>query len=186
LKRCLCALAALTVLALSGCGSDSEPGNKAAADGKATPVASAEAIPSGSGPAVPAPNSGLGPVKTAGDIPDPCTLLTNEDVQDLTGRPVTQIDRDGAQAGDTVRYCQWQQTGGQLAIFLARTTPADFKIKIKGAKPVDGVGQDAFTLAGHLYVLYGTVQIDVYSRGGTDEENLIDATSVATVLMPQV
>ncbi|HEY0001805.1 MAG TPA: hypothetical protein VGB74_15230, partial [Actinoplanes sp.] len=91
MKRCLSALAAVTVLALSGCGSDSdsEPGNTAGAAGKASPVASA--VPSGPAGSAPA-TSGLGPVKTSGDLPDPCTLLTNEDVLDLTGRPVTQID----------------------------------------------------------------------------------------------
>ena len=136
MKRCLCALAAVTVLALSGCGSDSEPGNKAGAVGPASPSASSGPVPAGSGPAGVGPSSGLGPVKNSGDIPDPCTLLTNEDVLDLTGRPVTQIDKDDAKPGDPVRYCQWQQTGGQLAIFLSRTTPADFKIKIAGAKPV--------------------------------------------------
>ncbi|MET0424129.1 MAG: DUF3558 family protein, partial [Actinoplanes sp.] len=133
-----------------------------------------------------AATSGLGSVKDGGDIPDPCTLLSEAEATDLTGRDVTQIDQDGAGAGDTTRFCQWQQDGGQLAVFLSRTTAADFQSTIAGAEPVDGVGEDAFWFSGHLYVLYGTVQIDVYSRGGEDPVNLDDAQQVAKVLIPRV
>ena len=131
-------------------------------------------------------SSGFGSVKDSGDIPDPCTLLSRDEVTDLTGRAITQLDQDDAAAGSATRFCQWQQDSGQLAVFLSRTTEDDFKIAIDGAVPVDGVGQDAFQLAGHLYVLYGTVQIDVYSRGGTDDQNLTDATEIAKVLIPRV
>ena len=46
--------------------------------------------------------------------------------------------------------------------------------------------EHAFSLAGHLYVLYGTVQIDVYSRGGSDAENLAEAKKIAEVLIPRI
>ena len=48
------------------------------------------------------------------------------------------------------------------------------------------VGEDAFELSGHLYVLYGTVSIDVYSRGDSDEENLREATAIARKVIPQI
>ena len=112
------AAVAVTTVALSGCGvlqgSGADSGGKAAQ--AATPAPSATA---GS-------TSGLGSVKDEGDIPDPCTLLTKSDVADLTGREVSRMDDDGQPAGESTRYCQWQQPGGQLDIFLSRTTASDF------------------------------------------------------------
>ena len=178
-RRPLAVLAAVAVAAaLTGCGVLGQE-TSAGTGSPATAVTPAAAEPT----AV----SGLGDsVKDSGDIPDPCGLLSEEQVTELTGRDVTQIDKDGLQPGEENRYCQWQQSGGQLAVFLGRTTAADFKIKIAGATPVDGVGQDAFQLAGHLYVLYGTVSIDVYSRGDSDAENLAEATAVAKVIIPKI
>jgi hypothetical protein len=127
-----------------------------------------------------------GSVKDSGDIPDPCTLLSEAEVVDLTGREITQIDEDGGSAGDPTRYCQWQQSGGQLAVFLSRTTADDFQVTVDQAEWVDGVGQDAYTHSGHLYVLHGTVQIDVYSRGASDAKNLSHAKAVAKTLIPRI
>ncbi|WP_328471395.1 hypothetical protein OHA21_07130 [Actinoplanes sp. NBC_00393] len=133
------------------------------------------------------PGSGYGSVKDAGDIPDPCTLLSEPEVTHLTGRKITQIDEDGLEPGEGARFCQWQQSGGQLAVFLSRTTAEDFAVTIAEAEWVDGVGEGAFWHSGHLYVLYGTVQIDVYSRGAdSDTQNLADAKQVAKVLIPRV
>ena len=160
-------------LTLTGCGAPDQ--------------ASTAALPAATS-AAPAPSaaSGLGDsVKDAGDLPDPCTLLSQEQVVELTGRAVSRIDRDGPAGGDN-RYCQWQQSGGQLAVFLARTTEQDFTIKIAEATPVNDVGERAFQLAGHLYVLHGTVSIDVYSRGDSDAENLAEAAAVAQVLIPKI
>ncbi|GAB7048239.1 hypothetical protein [Catenuloplanes indicus] len=155
-----------------GAASGAVSGASAGADSGAASGASAE--------------SGLGSVKDSGAIPDPCTLLSDAEVTSLTGRDITQIDEDGAPTGDVTRYCQWQQNSGQLAVFLTRTTAGDFQLAIAEAEPVDGVGEDAFWLSGHLFVLYGTVQIDVYSRGGSDGENLSDAKTIATTLIPRI
>ncbi|GAA3914421.1 DUF3558 family protein [Actinoplanes auranticolor] len=166
--------ALVTCLALTGCGAGEQAST-------ASPPAAASAAPS------PTAASGLGDsVKDAGDIPDPCTLLSKEQVTELTGRKITRIDEDGLPRGDTNRYCQWQQSGGQLAVFLNRTTEPDFTVTIAGATPVNDVGERAFQLAGHLYVLYGTVAIDVYSRGDSDDENLAEAAAVAQVLIPKI
>jgi hypothetical protein len=151
--------------------------------------ASTASPPTAPSPTVPAPTaaSGLGDsVKDAGDIPDPCTLLSKKQVTELTGREITQIDEDGLPAGDSNRFCQWQQAGGQLAVFLSRTTEQDFTVKIADATPVNDIGERAFQLAGHLYVLYGTVSIDVYSRGDSDDENLAEATAVAQELIGKI
>jgi hypothetical protein len=170
------ALAALTGCGLVGRTTAADPGSPATA-----PTTTSATTPP------PSAASGLGDsVKNSGDIPDPCGLLTKQQVTGLTGRDVTQIDEDGLRPGEENRYCQWQQSGGQLAVFLGRTTEGDFKIKIADATPVDDVGQDAFQLAGHLYVLYGTVSIDVYSRGDSDAENLAEATAVAKAVIPLI
>lgn len=174
MKHRLAALAALVAVALSGCGvlDPATAGGPTAKAPSPTPSSTA--------------GSGLGSVKDAGDLPDPCTLLTEAEVTDLTGRDITQVDEDGADAGGTTRYCQWQQESGQLAVFLSRTTAADFAVTVAEAKPVTGVGEDAYWHSGHLYVLHGTVQLDLYSRGGSDTANLADAKQVATVLLPRV
>ncbi|MFC4070053.1 hypothetical protein [Actinoplanes subglobosus] len=149
---------------------------------KGSTKGSAEPTPAGTVKPTPEKHS----VKDSGDIPDPCTLLSEAEVVDLTGREITQIDEDGGSAGDVTRYCQWQQSGGQLAVFLSRTTAEDFEITVAEAEWVDGVGQYAYTHSGHLYVLYGTVQIDVYSRGASDSRNLADAKAVAKTLIPRI
>lgn len=174
--------ATVAVAALGGCGVLS--GTRSDDSAQAVPVATPAGTPGAS--ATPSSSSGFGSVKDSGDIPDPCTLLTNAEVVDLTGRAVSQQDRDGEQSGETTRYCQWQQPSGQLAIFLSRTTDSDFQTTITGADPVDGVGEDAFSLSGHLYVLYGSVNIDVYSRGDSDAKNLEVEKAVAEVLIPKV
>lgn len=125
-------------------------------------------------------------VKDGGNLPDPCTLLDRGDIEDRTGREVTQIDRDGGSGEDATRHCQWQQSGGQVAVFLTRTTPEDFDVTIAEAKWVDGVGQDAHAHSGHLYVLHGTVQIDVYSRGASESENLEHEKEIAKTLIPLI
>ncbi|MFC7534211.1 DUF3558 family protein [Actinoplanes sp. GCM10030250] len=177
MKLRLVALAALVAVAFTGgCGVL----ESAAAGSLPTPAAPSASSPTAS------PEEGSVSVKDSGDLPDPCTLLSKSEVVDLTGREITQIDEDGAEAGEATRYCQWQQSGGQLAVFLSRTTPADFDVTIDEAEWVDGVGQDAYAHSGHLYVLYGTVQIDVYSRGGSDSQNLTDAKQVAKVVIPRI
>ncbi|AEV83600.1 hypothetical protein ACWT_2841 [Actinoplanes sp. SE50] len=167
------ALVPVVLLASAGCGVINNADAAPAPTVAPTPAVSAASV---------SPTS----IKDNGDIPDPCTLLSRAEVTSLTGRRITQVDRDGAAPGDVSRFCQWQQDSGQLALFLSRTTADDFKVTVAEAHDVDGVGQAAFTANGHLYVLYGTVQVDVYSRGGSDEQNLGDAKKVAKVVIPRI
>lgn len=169
----LVALTAVAAIALTGgCGA---VGDAAAIAAGPAAAPAAEASPT--------PGSEAGGISM---LPDPCTLLDRDEVEHLTSRPVTQIDEDGADAGDATRYCQWQQEGGQLAIFLSPTTGEDFRLTIAEAEWVDGVGQDAYWHSGHLFVLHGDVQIDVYSRGASDARNLSDARSVAATLIERL
>lgn len=179
MKHRLVALTAVVAVALTGgCGAVGD-----AAAGSASDIAGISPTPASGG-------AGTAPTPAAtttsdGDIPDPCTLLTKAEVVDLTSREITQIDDDGGAEG--TRYCQWQQSGGQLAIFLGRTTPGDFAVRNSEAEPVDGLGDDAFWLSGHLFVRHGTVQIDVYSRGADPESgNRTDAKAVAETLLDRI
>ncbi len=94
------------ILALAGCGRDASP------------------PPAQSTPATEASSSAVAqnPQGAPDNIPDPFTLLSDAEVSTLTGRDITQIDKDGVDATASTRYCQWQQSSGQLAVFLSRTT----------------------------------------------------------------
>jgi Protein of unknown function (DUF3558) len=126
------------------------------------------------------------PAAAGGNYPDPCTLLSDAEVTQLTGRDITQIDKDGSDATATTRYCQWQQSSGQLAVFLTRTTANDFKGAQADSPIVAGLGDGAYSRDGHLFVLDGTTQLDVYSRGGDDAQNQDEATRVAAALIPKM
>ncbi|BEL06910.1 hypothetical protein Q0Z83_051010 [Actinoplanes sichuanensis] len=198
MKHRLVALTAVVAVAFTGgCGvlgnaaagasdiaSHSTPGSKTSTTesktSTATPTSKATPKSATAEPTTPAEK------KHSTGFPDPCTLLDETEVVDLTHREITQIDEDGGAPGDSTRYCQWQQSGGQLAVFLSRTTPEDFQVTIDEAEWVDGIGEDAYTHSGHLYVRSGTVQIDVYSRGASDARNLADAKAVATTLIPRI
>ncbi|MDP9796664.1 hypothetical protein J2S43_005176 [Catenuloplanes nepalensis] len=187
----LIAAAALTVPALSGCvmisTENPEPAPAATtAPGKGSGLPNA--LPSGV-PSLPSGRPGLpGGAKPAdgGTIGDPCDLLTRIEVIALTGRQVSQIDSDGEDETAAVRFCQWQLADGQLAIFISHTTKADFELQAKAGTPITGVGDDAYTQSGHLFVLAGDTQIDVYARGGEDAANLKVAKQVATKLLPKL
>src|SRR6476646_5104590 len=99
----------VVILALAGCGRDASP--PAAQSTSATAAASSSAVaqtPTGEG----------------GNIPDPCTLLTD--------------------AGASTRYCQWQQSSGQLAVFLSRATSDDFTGARADSPSIPGIGDDAY------------------------------------------
>jgi len=126
------------------------------------------------------------PTAASGSIPDPCTLLTDAEVVELTGRQITQVDKDGADATAATRYCQWQQDSGQLAVFITRSTAADFAAAKADAASIPGIGNDAYFKDGHLYVLVGSSQLDVYARGAEAGQEQAEAEKVAAALVPKV
>jgi hypothetical protein len=158
------------VLALAGCGR--EASQPAAESPPAAEQTSASAVQNPQG-------QGAG-------FPDPCTLLSDAEVTTLTGRDITQIDKDGADATAPTRYCQWQQSSGQLAVFISRTSSDDFKLAQADSPSIAGIGDDAFWRDGHLYVLVGRTQLDVYARGGDDQQSQAEAEKVAAALLPKV
>lgn len=160
---------AVLILVLAGCHRGAAPQATQESSASATPTSAAQ-NPQGAG----------------GNFPDPCTLLSDAEVTQLTGRDITQIDKDGADATAPTRYCQWQQSSGQLAVFLSHTTSGDFKVAQADAPSIPGVGEDAYSKDGHLYVLVGTTQLDVYARGGDEAQSQAEAEKVAGVLVPKM
>lgn len=126
------------------------------------------------------------PQGESGNIPDPCTLLSDADVTGLTGRDISQIDRDGADATATTRYCQWQQSSGRLAVFISRSTRDDFALAKADSPSIAGIGDDAYWRDGHLFVLLGRTQLDVYARGVDEQQNQAEAEKVAGALIPKM
>jgi hypothetical protein len=158
------------IVALAGCGRDASP---PAAQSTSATEATSSAV-------------AQNPQGGAGNIPDPCTLLSDAEVAQLTGRDITQIDKDGADATTSTRYCQWQQSSGQLAVFLSRTTGDDFKVAQADSPSLPGIGDDAYWRDGHLYVLVGAINLDVYARGGDEQQSQAEAEKVAGTLLPKV
>ncbi|MDR7273748.1 hypothetical protein [Catenuloplanes atrovinosus] len=184
----LLAAAVLTVPALSGCilisteNPDYDP---------PAPVPTTAGAPAGKAPATGLPTAmpslpGSRKPASGKTIEDPCELLNKVEVIALTGRQVTRTDADGADEDTAVRFCQWQLDGGQLAVFVSHTTETEFGLQAKNGTPVTGVGDAVFTQGGHLYVLAGDVQVDVYARGGEDAANLKVARQVATTVLPRL
>ncbi len=159
------------ILVSAGCGREASP--PAAQSTSSTPQTASSAV---------APT----PQASGGTIPDPCTLLSDTEVTQLTGRDITQMDRDGADASATTRYCQWQQPSGQLAVFISRTNADDFKLAQADTPPIPGMGDGAYWRDGHLYVLTGTSQLDVYARGEDEQQSQAEAEKVAAALLPKM
>jgi hypothetical protein len=165
------AFAAIGVLVLTGCGAG--PTTPAEASTAATPAAANAAA--------------AAPTPTDAGLPDPCTLLSNPDVTALTGRAVTQVDRDGLAATAASRHCQWQLDSGDLAVFLSTTTTAEFAVRDPAAVDVSGVGDEAYTSSGHLLVRSGRFQLDVYATGASDDAgNQAVARATAQKLLPKL
>ena len=160
----------VVILTLAGCG------REASAPTAQSPSAT-EQTPS---------SAVVNPQVAGANIPDPCTLLSDAEVTGLTGRDITQIDKDGADASAPTRYCQWQQSSGQLAVFLARSNSDEFEVAKADSPSIPGLGDDAYWRDGHLYVLVGRTQLDVYSRGGDEQQSQAEAEKVAAALLPKV
>lgn len=158
------------VLALAGCDREAS-----------SPTAQAPSAEQGT-----ASSAVQNPQGESGNIPDPCTLFSDAEVMSLTGRDIIQIDKDGADAAASTRYCQWQQSSGQLVVFISRSSTDDFKFAQADSPSIAGIGDDAYWRDGHLFVLVGRTQLDVYARGGDEQQNQAEAEKVAAALLPKV
>jgi hypothetical protein len=169
-RRSLVTVAAAGVLALAGCGAAGADATSAASTAAAAPAAAAGA-----------------PSPSAAGLPDVCELLTNADVTALTSHSVSQVDQDGLDATAPTRHCQWQLDSGDLAVFLSTTNETDFKVRDPAAVDVSGIGDEAYTSSGHLFVRAGEKQLDVYATGASDDAgNITVATATAQKLLPKI
>lgn len=187
------AAAACGLFALSGCQLLDKGDDKAAAPTPTPTAASKTPSPGSNGKASASANSrstgkATGGATRGGDLPNVCTLLTKAEVSALAGgKTVSQVDEDGQPANSPTRYCQWQLSGGQIAIFLTKTTSSDFKTEHSQQTRVTGVGDEAHQADGHLYVLHGDIQIDSYVRnGGSDASNLQVAKNTALKIITKL
>jgi len=191
----LAAVAAAGVFSLAACKLPGDAGTPAAQTASPAPSVPASAAPDPS-PSASGKGTGKATGKATGSakassrtgLPDVCTLLSRAEVSALTGgKQIVQIDPDGATAADSVRHCQWQLSGARVALFLSKTTNAQFDSRPPGTKPVTGVGEDAYLLAGHLYIRYHGLQVDIYtSSGGTEATELQLQKAIAAKVLPRL
>jgi len=172
--RILAATALLTgALSLAGCGVLNGAGDTPTPGGAATTGGAASA---------PAATKSAGPVA----LPDICTLLTKAEVNSLTGKKVTLMSNEGGNSSGA-RYCQWQLSAGQLDVTVNVETRQQFDVQNKEAEQVDGIGEAAYSLAGHLYVYAAGKVVDVYATSaGTDAGNLKVERRTAEMILPKL
>ena len=179
------ALAAVVLgaLALTGCAQDS--GTTTTAQPSAgSPAASASTSKKASAKA--SASTAATSSARSGALPNICTLLTKADVTGLTGEQVTLMSDEGGNSPGA-RYCQWQLSQGQLTVTVNLETRAGFDTRNKESKPVAGIGETAYTLAGHLYVFEDGRDVDVYvSSESSDPANLAVARQTAVKVLPRL
>ena len=130
--------------------------------------------------------SGSPGVDSGSSLPDICTLLSKEDVAGLTGHTVTQMSNEGGNSSNA-RYCQWQLTEGQLNVQVDNETREQFDVRNQQSTTVDGIGETAYTLAGHLYVYQAGKVVDVYATSSTsDSANLAVEKETATKVLAKL
>jgi Protein of unknown function (DUF3558) len=143
-------------------------------------------IPGRSGDQAKPAASGSPGVDSGSSLPDICTLLTKDEVADLTGHGVTQMSNDGGNSSNA-RYCQWQLSEGQLNVEVSIDTRQGFDVRNQQSTPVDGVGEAAYSLAGHLYVFQAGKVVDVYATPtASDSTNLNVEKNTAAKVLPKV
>lgn len=174
--RILAATALLTgALSLAGCGVLG-----GTADTADTPTPGGAATTGAA--SAPAATKNAGPVA----LPDICTLLTKAEVNTLTGQKVTLMSNEGGNSSGA-RYCQWQLTNGQLTVAVDVETRQQFDVQNKEAVQVDGIGESAYSLAGHLYVYADGKAVDAYATSaGNDAGNLKVERRAIEMVLPKL
>ena len=155
------------ILALAGCGRDASP---PAAQSTSAAEASSSAV-------------AQNPTGEGGNIPDPCTLLSDAEVTQLTGRDITQIDKDGADADCIdpllpVAAVLGPARGVPVAQRRATTSRSPRRthrrFRESATTPTGATATSMCLSAAH--------QIDVYARGGDEQQSQAEAEKVAAAL----
>jgi hypothetical protein len=185
-RAALITVAAAGALALTACGGATKAPNGGNVDAPNAAVSGAAGAPGAS--ASPGDAAGATPStsSSAGALPDICTLLSKAEVTGLTGEQVTIMTNDGGTSPGS-RYCQWQLSTGQLTVTATNETRDGFDIRNKQSTPVDGIGEAAYSLAGHLYVHAQDRTVDVYvSSESSDDADLRVEKDTAAKVLPRL
>jgi hypothetical protein len=176
----------LVVLLLGGCGVLSD-------DDSADPAKPSSASPAGSaGPLIPLDESpsipGSPTAAPGGAVPKSCSLLSDVEVGTLTGQSVVDRVDNTPPTDPTLSSCLWNLTpGGALYLTLWRRTAAEFQLRAQGAAPIPGVGDGAYSDNLHLFVLFGTIELDIIVRSGESDVQQRDrSVAVARLVGPRL
>jgi hypothetical protein len=126
----------------------------------------------------PAPGASGG---QAAKLPDPCVLITKDDVKTVIGEPDSTAIAPGTQPGQ--RSCGYANTTASKLVTVAvfPTDQAGFdKLKSNAGTTitnVPGVGDAAFTAASAIYVRKGSVAVSVFVSGVTPDSAVTAALS---------
>ena len=120
--------------------------------------------------------SGTGESTTSATLPNPCELLSNATISELTGMTV----ETGGTRGDA--YCVWElrrgpATGATINVTVDKADSDGLASNrtIPGATDIDGIGDEAVQLGTTLWVQKDGVAIDVLFTGGDyDEAKALD------------
>jgi uncharacterized protein DUF3558 len=164
------AAAMLVLFVLTGCSHSTTNNDNPSAGSTTQPP---EPSPGAASPA-PAPNGG-----PAINVPDPCSLITKQDVAKVIGETDSSAVAPGGQPGQ--RSCGYANSasGKLVTVAVFPTDQAGFD-KLRTAAGtvtnVPGVGDSAFTLASAMYARKGSLAVSVYVAGVTPD------SAVPTVL----
>jgi hypothetical protein len=154
-----------------------------------------------------APNANAASSANAGSLPDPCSLVTDEQVSDLLWKGMEASQRQSLQAKNAKhvftkrvedvatppsRTChyQYRRTVGDTEMgkgdfelrTLGRETFDMFAQSSKSQKPIPGVGDQAFYMQNAAYGRRGNVGVEIVNFNSTDIE--IELLKAAVAKLP--
>ena len=173
-QRAVPVLAIALGLALVGCsGASGTP-----ASGAAGGAGGSGSNGGGAATSTPASGGGASTGNGAAVVPDPCTLLTPDEIKAQFGVEVAATGASGASAGAASPQCTWQATAinqplAGVDLTIEKLDPGFFDYSRNAAAnhvDVAGLGDGAFFSAPSspytLYVKKGNWQITLYVAGG--------------------
>jgi hypothetical protein len=172
-----CVAAGLATLSLSGCHSGSSSATSAPPASTAGVTTSAPPA-SGAGTAAATPSAAPATAAKA----DPCALITPAEVQEVTGKSATS-PRD-APVG-LYQSCTYGKAGVVVLVRNIDKSTFDKSAAANpgGAKPVPGIGQDAYSADGGLLVWQNGTEISILvtsdGSGGLDQAEQLAKAAVA-------
>jgi len=185
MRRDIAVLFSVMALAIAGCGSS------AATNGPAGPAGPAATDTGAAAPAASAPAAAA----TVGALPDPCSLLTADQISGIVGSQVMA----GHGTTDHLQ-CAWDRTDVHaISVTLhLLVLPGTLQCQIGGDTPVDvGIQQAGWHYLANLYTGSVTacpsrlqIQItlvgDLATHTTTEDQLRTDATALMKLVLPKV